>query len=175
MKKISLGVLIASIPTRIASEDNDMPINEYSFKSLNEISDFLKVNKSNLLAKNTKGDWGLGKVFAHCAQSIEYSLGGYPENKSRIFQWTAGSIAFFVFSLRGKMSHGLSEPIPGATTISNETSIEEGIKLLEQAIQKFQVAEDVNLKPHFAYGNLDKKDYDYAHTLHINNHLEELS
>src|SRR5690349_2911052 len=63
------------------------------------------------------GAWPLGAVLEHLAQSIEMSMDGFPEPRSALFQKTAGSAAFAFFSWRGRMSHGLAEPIPGAPAL----------------------------------------------------------
>lgn len=174
IQKLGLVSLLLSIP-ELSAEEREMLQAQKSFADLKQVREFLKTNSDLLRKSETKGEWKLGKILSHCAQSIEYSLTGYPDNKSKLFQWTIGSIAFLVFSLRGKMSHGLSEPIPGAEAIADNTSVEEAVLRLTKAIDDFLSIETESLKPHFAYGNLDKSGYDSAHTFHINNHLEELA
>ncbi|MGE8721216.1 DUF1569 domain-containing protein [Leptospira terpstrae] len=120
------------------------------------------------------GNWSPGKVFAHCAQSIEYSLKGYPEMKSSFFRGSVGKVAFSIFAFKNKMNHGLEEPIPGAEDISNATELKVGIKRLIQAIDDFSKAKESSLRPHFAYGDLTKEEYDVAHSLHIKNHMERV-
>jgi hypothetical protein len=173
IQKIGFLTLLLSIP-ELSAEESEMLKNQKSFSDLNKVAEFLKTNRELVLKADTNGEWKLGKILSHCAQSIEYSMVGFPDNKSKLFQWTLGSVAFMVFSVRGRMSHGLSEPIPGAEPISDETKIEDGIIRLTNAIDRFQSTKSKDLKPHFAYGNLDKADYDAAHTFHINNHFEEL-
>lgn len=174
IQKLGIVSLLLSIP-ELSAEEREMIQGQKSFADLKQVRDFLKTNSDLLRKSEPKGEWKLGKILSHCAQSIEYSLTGYPDNKSKLFQWTIGSVAFLVFSLRGKMSHGLSEPIPGAEAIADNTSVETGILRLTKAIDNFLLTETESLKPHFAYGNLDKSGYDSAHTFHINNHLEELA
>ena len=174
IQKLGIVSLLLSIP-ELSAEEREMIQGQKSFADLKQVRDFLKTNSDLLRKSEPKGEWKLGKILSHCAQSIEYSLTGYPDNKSKLFQWTIGSVAFLVFSLRGKMSHGLSEPIPGAEAIADDTSVETGILRLTKAIDNFLLTETESLKPHFAYGNLDKSGYDSAHTFHINNHLEELA
>ena len=65
----------------------------------------------------TTGNWNLHQIFTHCAQSGEYSMLGYPEHKSDVFKQTIGSLAFSAFAAKGKMSHNLSEAIPGAPVL----------------------------------------------------------
>ena len=119
------------------------------------------------------GAWPIGTVLQHLAQSIEMSLDGYPEPRSAAFQHTAGSAAFAFFKWRGRMRHGLDEPIPGAPALAASTDRAAGAARLRKAIARFQ-GHGGELRPHFAYGALDKADYALAHTLHIANHQDEI-
>jgi len=121
----------------------------------------------------TTGAWPLGAVLDHLAQSIEMSLEGYPQPNSALFQHTAGAAAFAVFKWRGKMSHKLDEPIPGAAPVPMQGDWKIGARRLRQAIQRFQ-AHNGTLKPHFAYGALSKSDFAAAHSMHIANHQYEV-
>lgn len=58
--------------------------------------------------------WTWAQTLEHCAQSIEYSMTGYPELKSKVFRSAIGPAALEFFSWRGRMTHDLAEPIPGA-------------------------------------------------------------
>jgi len=113
-------------------------------------------------------------VLQHLAQSIEMSIDGYPEPKSALFQNTAGSAAFAYFKWKGRMSHGLAEPIPGAPPLALSAEVPAGAARLRGAIARFQ-RHGGALKPHFAYGALTKADYAIAHTLHIANHQDEIA
>ena len=115
--------------------------------------------------------WQPYKVFAHLAQSIEYSMTGYPEMKSAAFQHTAGSAAFYAFSVAGAMTHNLTEPIPGAPVIAESGDVNAGIDMLIAALQKFENHAG-DIKPHFAYGSLSKAEFAQAHVMHIENHLK---
>jgi len=64
------------------------------------------------------GGWTWEQTLTHCAQSIEYSMHGFPRSKGWLFQRTVGAAAFGAFRRRGHMSHGLAEPIPGAPAIA---------------------------------------------------------
>ena len=123
-------------------------------------------------AQTTAG-WPLGAVLEHLAQSIEMSLRGFPEPKSALFQATAGAAAFQFFKWRGKMSHGLAEPIPGAPALNPQASVAAGALRLRTAIGAFN-GHTGALMPHFAYGNLSRSDYALAHSLHIANHQDEI-
>ena len=121
----------------------------------------------------SSGQWNPAKVFNHLAQSIEYSMTGYPQHKSDLFKNTLGSMAFSVFTSRGKMSHSLSEVIPGAPLIKDDEDILLALKRLKQSLIDFDNYKGT-LQPHFAYGKLSKQKYSYAHIMHINNHFQEL-
>lgn len=119
------------------------------------------------------GQWNPAQIFNHLAQSIEYSMTGYPQHKSKWFKDTLGAMAFLVFSTRGEMSHSLSEIIPGAPFIKTEEDSLLALQRLKQSLIAFEQYTG-DLKPHFAYGQLSKKKYSYAHIMHINNHFQEL-
>jgi hypothetical protein len=119
------------------------------------------------------GEWNLYQIFTHCAQSVEYSMTGYPEHKSELFKKTAGALAFSTFSKKGKMSHSLNEAIPGAPPITTEGDYQEALKRFKQSLSEFKQYRG-NLMPHFAYGDLSKEEYEKAHVMHFNNHLLEL-
>ena len=120
------------------------------------------------------GSWNPYQVFNHCAQSVEFSMTGFPESESALFQNTAGALAFSLFSARGEMSHNLAEVIPGAPVLAVEGDNQVALQRLMTGLTSFE-AYDGPLKPHFAFGNLGKSDYALAHILHINNHLQEFS
>lgn len=121
----------------------------------------------------SNGAWSAGHVFLHCAQSIECSMRGYPEHKSALFQHTIGRAAFSVFASRGRMSHALDEPIPGVSSPEPSTDAAVGLAKLREAFTIFRRF-DGQLAPHFAYGELDKREYEVAHVMHFYNHLEQI-
>lgn len=114
--------------------------------------------------------WSWAQTLAHCAQSIEFSMSGFPQSKSALFQRTVGSAALGVFSWRGRMTHDLAEPIPGAPALEAAADPVQALARLRSAILAFR-AWSGPLRPHFAYGALDKKDYELAHAMHLANHL----
>ena len=119
------------------------------------------------------GAWPLSAVLDHCAQSVEMSMDGFPQSKSALFQGTAGKAAFGVFRWRGRMSHGLAEPIPGAPGLASGADWHPSAQRLRNAIERFH-AHQGPLKPHFAYGALSKADFALAHRMHIVNHQDEI-
>ena len=115
--------------------------------------------------------WPLPQVLVHLAQSIEYSMAGFPAPRSALFRSTVGPLAFAVFSARGRMSHGLDEPIPGAPAIDPATPQAAAVARLVEALTRFE-AHTGPLQPHFAYGALDKAAYTQAHLMHLADHWQ---
>lgn len=125
------------------------------------------------------GAWNAATIFTHCAQSIEYSMTGYPVHKSDVFKHTLGSLAFSAFALKGSMVHALDEVIPGAPEITINEPVDaeeqsEALQRLKKSLTDFNQYQGT-LAPHFAYGELTKSEYEEAHVMHIYNHFDELS
>jgi hypothetical protein len=114
--------------------------------------------------------WSPAEVFNHCAQSIEYSISGYPELKPGWFRSSVGPLAFSLFAARGAMRHPLGEAIPGAPALQQPATLVEALSRLQRAFADF-AAYRSELQPHFAYGALSHDDYAQAHVLHLYNHL----
>lgn len=119
----------------------------------------------------TRGGWSLAQVLEHAAQSIEYSIDGYPVLKSAVFRGTVGAAAWAVFDARGRMSHALDEPIPGAPALT--LALGAARERLLAAMARY-AAHTGPLAPHFAYGPLDKAQYARAHLMHLANHWTEV-
>lgn len=118
--------------------------------------------------------WTWGQTLEHCAQSIEFSMQGFPEPKSALFQNTVGSAAFEVFAWRGRMTHDLAEPIPGAPSLAVDSGDGAVLERLREAMANFRQWTKP-LQPHFAYGELDKKQYELAHAMHLANHFSQFN
>lgn len=116
--------------------------------------------------------WDWEATLTHCAQSIEYSMTGYPLPKAEWFRRTVGPAALAVFAWRGRMSHDLSEPIPGAPALPQGSHSTAALARLEAAIDAFTHWAEP-LRPHFAYGELTKAQYGIAHAMHLADHLSE--
>lgn len=117
--------------------------------------------------------WAPAAVFNHCAQSVEYSLDGFPQLKDEWFRKSVGPLAFSVFSARGGMRHSLQEPIPGAPALDQPGNLALALDRLRGAFARF-AAHQGPLQPHFAYGVLGHEDYAQAHVLHLYEHLSLL-
>ncbi len=113
--------------------------------------------------------WNLSQVLQHLAQSIEFSMQGFPALKGAWFRSSIGSAAFAVFDARGQMSHDLAEPIPGAAALDASQTLKTSVQRLLDAMDAF-ARFNGTLRPHFAYGELTKPQYERAHLMHLANH-----
>jgi hypothetical protein len=126
--------------------------------------------KPRVVADNA---WNLPQVVQHLAQSIEFSMQGYPALKGAWFRASVGSAAFAVFNARGAMSHSLDEPIPGAPALDAAQALRVSVQRLLDAMDAF-AGFSGTLRPHFAYGELSKPQYERAHLMHLANHWQQL-
>ncbi|MFG6455244.1 DUF1569 domain-containing protein [Roseateles sp. BYS96W] len=113
--------------------------------------------------------WNLSQVLQHLAQSIEFSMQGFPVLKGAWFRASIGSAAFSVFNARGQMSHSLDEPIPGAPALDAAQALRASVNRLLAAMDAFAQFNGA-LRPHLAYGELTKPQYERAHLMHLANH-----
>ena len=127
-----------------------------------------RLAQAKRLASGATRSWA--QTLAHCAQSIEYSMTGFPQSKSALFQRTVGAAAIGVFAWRGRMTHDLADPIPGAPALDAQLDPAQALERLRASILSFRNWSGP-LQPHFAYGALDKKAFELAHAMHIANHL----
>ena len=118
------------------------------------------------------GAWDLPHVLHHIAQSIEYSVAGFPEPRPAWFRATLGAYAFALFNASGQMTHNLAEPIPGAAPIAQGQPLAAAVDHASAALRAFDRHAGA-LQPHFAYGALDKPAYTRAHLMHFANHWNE--
>ncbi len=125
----------------------------------------------------SSGEWTVAQIFHHCAQSIQGSLTGFPEQKSHLYQQTAGKLALFSFKAAGAMTHPLAEAIPGMAALDKNEDPQQALALLITELEAFIAQSQTSqpLQPHFAYGALSAADYQAAHWLHLQNHLSQIS
>lgn len=119
------------------------------------------------------GTWNVSQIFQHCAQSIRYSIYGYPEHYSALFKNTAGKLALNAFAASGSMQHPLDDVIPGAPELQADVPNDVALRELMYELQQF-INWQGELAPHFAYGSLTKAQYYSAHYLHLQSHLAEI-
>ena len=162
---IASGAFVGSGSVWLAIDENQEPL-DIDF-ALSKLSQLMEQNST------TTGEWNLYQIFIHCAQSVEYSMSGYPEHKSDFFKNTLGKTAFSLFSSKKKMTHALNEVIPGAPSFPMEENISAAFARFKQSLIDFKNYEGI-LAPHFAYGQLSKLQYEAAHVMHFNNHLLEI-
>jgi len=127
-----------------------------------------RLTKAIVLKRGTVWTWP--QTLIHCAQSIEYSMTGFPQARSLLFQRTIGAAAFGAFSWRGCMTHDLAEQIPGAPSIDATTDTALAMARLLRAVRDFRSGKQA-LRPHFAYGELTRSEYEHAHAMHLANHF----
>jgi len=142
---------------------------QLSFTSLdNALQEADRLTKAIVLKRGTVWTWP--QTLIHCAQSIEYSMTGFPQPKSPFFQHTIGKAAFGAFSWRGRMTHDLTEQIPGAPSIDATSDTALAMVRVQRAVQDFRGGKQA-LRPHFAYGELTRSEYEHAHAMHLAIHF----
>jgi hypothetical protein len=112
----------------------------------------------------------LYQVLVHCAQSIEYSLTGYPVMKPALLRATIGPLVLRLFLMRGAMRHNLAAPVPGAPALSEQGELAAAWERLAAAMERF-LAHTGPLCAHFLYGSLSKAQYERVHAMHLADHL----
>ncbi len=142
-----------------------------AFQSIEQIISFLDAlpQATNI---ESSGNWTPNQIFSHLNQSIEFSLNGFPEYKSELFQSTIGKLVLHVFNVKGAMTHNLSGAFPGADELRKESDLQSDIVRFSKNLRLFLEAQQ--LAPHFIFGELTKEQYARAHVMHINDHFSEL-
>jgi hypothetical protein len=110
-------------------------------------------------------------VLHHVAQSVEYSMSGFPVLKPAWFRASVGPMAFATFTWRGTMKHGLDQAIPGAPAIAQGLPLAPAVDRAVTALRAFD-RHAGPLMPHFAYGELDKAAFTRAHLFHLADHWQ---
>ena len=113
--------------------------------------------------------WPIPQVLEHCAQSIEYSITGYPKLMPWIFRATIGRMAKRKFLADGELSHDVAAPVLGAPGLSMRDTRQAAARL-RSAISSFRVHEGP-FAPHLAYGPCTKEEYEALHSMHVADHL----
>jgi hypothetical protein len=144
--------------------------------SLEELTDRLRARTAslppaNLLAADSV--WNLSQTVQHCAQTIGYSVIGYPKLKSKLFRGTLGFLAKRVFLWRGATRHSLGAEIDGAPPLNPAVPVSEAVAQLAEAVERFS-AHRANHAPHPAYGRCSHEDYAALHAMHVVEHLPGL-
>ena len=164
---IGVGALAAPV---LVSAVWPAPLGAERFASMDAALDTLAQLKTT--TPRMTGVWDLAQVLHHTAQSVEFSMAGFPALKPVWFRATLGAYAFSLFNSRGAMSHNLAEPIPSAPEIAPGQPLIPAVDHAIAALRAFD-AHMGPLQPHFAYGALDKPAYTRAHLMHLANHWIE--
>jgi hypothetical protein len=147
-------------------------VNEVRFQNLNEVlAEVERLEKSKEIL--TTGAWDVSQIMQHCAQSIDFSLTGFPIVKPYLFRKTIGKLVSSYFLSKGTMSHNLNDPIPGAPELVSSTDFKKGLAILKKSIHSFWEYKG-ELKMHFVYGEASREDYEKFHAMHIANHFSAL-
>jgi Protein of unknown function (DUF1569) len=117
------------------------------------------------------GGLPLAQALEHCAQSIEFSLRGYPSLRSGLFRATIGRIAKRKFLAQGRMRHDTTRAVPGAPPLG-ASDLPSALARLRAAIEAF-TAHHGPLAEHLAYGPCNKTEYEALHAMHVADHLSE--
>src|SRR5689334_17438134 len=129
--------------------------------SLEHLADRLRTRTAtdpppDLLAANSV--WNLSQTLQHCAQTIGYSVTGYPKLKPRPYRATVGALAKRVFLLRGATRHSLGAEIDGAPPLDPTLSVAEAVTRVSDAVRRFS-GYQANHPPHPAYGACTHQEY----------------
>jgi hypothetical protein len=150
------------------------PGRKLRFASIDDALAETALIETNLATVQMQQPWSLYKVLEHMAQSMEYSMTGYPQMESGALM-TAGRFVFFnVFKPQGYMSHDLGAPVPGAPDIADDGPLEEAFLRYRNACNDFQNFTGA-VMPHFTYGELSYEDWVLAHAFHAADHYSSLT
>jgi hypothetical protein len=119
------------------------------------------------------GPWSPSQILEHCAQSIEYSLDGFPVLKPRLVRATIGRLVLRRFLGRGSMSHNRVAPIPGAPPPRAGGDWRSATERLRKAIERFN-AHHGACAEHFVYGPVTGEQYARLHAMHLADHFGAL-
>lgn len=150
------------------------PGRKLRFKTINDCLKETALIENNLATLQMQQPWSLYKVLEHMAQSMEYSMTGYPQMESPALMAAARAVFFNVFKPQGYMSHDLGAPVPGAPAIPDDGPLEEAFLRYRNACSDFQNYTGA-LHPHFSYGELDYANWQLAHAFHAADHYSSLT
>ncbi|MEU6261484.1 DUF1569 domain-containing protein [Streptomyces sp. NPDC047043] len=118
--------------------------------------------------------WNLSQTLQHCAQTIRYSVTGYPRLKPTLFRATVGVLAKRVFLSRGRMRHPLDAVIDGAPPLDPNLSLSAAVGHLTDAVTRFTTHTGA-LREHPTYGHCTHEQFTRLHAMHLVEHLPGLA
>ncbi|HVL02430.1 MAG TPA: DUF1569 domain-containing protein [Dongiaceae bacterium] len=169
--KLTAGVALAAgfSPLLAGCSNNGRALR---FKTINDILvelALIEVNQPVTLQQ----PWSLYKILNHLAQSMEYSMTGYPQLDPPAMQAVA-KLAFNTFKAQGYMSHDLGAVVPGAPEIPTEGPMEDAFQRLRNSCSDFENFTGA-LHPHFSYGQLTPEEWELAHSFHCADHFSSMT
>jgi len=117
-----------------------------------------------------RGSYTFSETVQHAAQSIGYSMTGYPRLAPASLRVTVGRAVKHLFLNRGAMRHNLSAPVSGAPDLDPAMPDLAAIAVLRAAVARL-AAFDGALQPHPTYGRCSKEQVASLQTLHLREHL----
>lgn len=124
--------------------------------------------EADLLAAGS--EWNLSQTVQHCAQTVGYSVTGYPRLKPWPYRTTVGALAKRVFLARGATRHPLGAEIDGAPPLRADLPVGEALALLTDAVARFTGHRGPH-PPHPAYGSCTHEEFDALHAMHLAEHV----
>ncbi|MFJ8109008.1 DUF1569 domain-containing protein [Streptomyces sp. NPDC096132] len=114
--------------------------------------------------------WNLSQTLQHCAQTVRYSVTGYPRLKPALFRATAGTLAKRLFLRRGATRHALDAELDGAPPLDPGLPAAEAAAQLADAVTLFSAHTGPHAL-HPAYGRCSHEEYERLHAMHLAEHL----
>lgn len=143
--------------------------------SLSELVERLHKNlgKPSADQLSLSGPWNLSQTLQHCAQTVRYSVTGYPKLKPMMFRATVGAVAKRVFLRRGSMKHSLGAEIEGAPRLDPNLPTTEAASDLADAVALF-TSHTGRHALHPVYGPCTHDEFARLHAMHLAEHLPGL-
>ncbi|MBT2532548.1 DUF1569 domain-containing protein [Arthrobacter sp. ISL-48] len=130
----------------------------------------VRLDGSGKALLSSRGIWTFSETLQHAAQSIGYSMTGYPKLSPIGLRSTLGRAAKHLFLRRGAMRHNLSAPVLGAPELDPRMADPEAVAALRLVVSRF--ADFVGpLQPHPIYGRCSKEQVASLQTMHLREHL----
>jgi hypothetical protein len=151
-------------------------------KSLTDLADRLRTalgggagegsDEADILAPGSV--WNLSQTVQHCAQTVSYSVTGYPRLKPALVRAVIGPVVKKAFLRRGAMKHPLGAPIEGAPALDPALPVSEAVARLDEAVKLFTAYEGAPA-PHPTYGRCAHDEFARLHAMHLAEHLPGLA
>ncbi|MEU6225518.1 DUF1569 domain-containing protein [Streptomyces sp. NPDC047042] len=118
--------------------------------------------------------WNLSQTLQHCAQTVRYSVAGYPRLKPPLYRATVGALAKRAFLGRDRMRHPLGAVIDGAPQLDRDLPPAAAVAQLAEAVAQFTEHTGTHA-PHPAYGPCTHDEFARLHAMHLAEHLPGLA